>query len=368
MTIIKYDNIKVSKETLKTVLDNIKYNELIVYYYEKFIKEQEGLKNFGDVYIDIDLLKDKKDRLVNCNKFWLVDVFRKNKIKNFKKTNLCRDKFCNNCKKLKQAQRMAKYIPELEKYNNNLYHLVLTVPNVTGDKLRETIKKMSSSFRKLMYYIRGERIIKGYEFLSDIGYLGCVRTLEVTYKGDEYHPHYHVGLVATNVKMDKKHVNKYSYSYGVFTNKFSDVEILIQKIWYLIMNNKRITADNIKNLECGYSCKMDKFEEGDFYELFKYIVKDQSEDSFMTYDNFKDLYYSLYNIKQIQGYGCLYSINDNFDEDLFNEMYDEYIKQLYESEKPQEIVEALKDLYKDNEYILISKKSYINYLRKIGKF
>lgn len=365
----KYDNIKVTKDTLKTVLDNIKYNELIVYYYDKFIREQEGLRDFGDEYIDIDLLKDKKYRLMNCNKFWLIDVFKKNKIKNFKKTNLCRDKFCMNCKKVKQAQRMAKYIPELKKYDGFLYHLVLTVPNTCGDNLRYTLKKMSRSFRKLMYYIRGERVIKGYEFLSDIGYLGAVRSLEITFKGDEYHPHYHVGIIATNLKMDKIHINQYSYSYGEFKNKFSDIEILIQKLWYLIWNNERITYNNLKNLEHGYSCKIDKFSEGDFYELFKYMVKEQSyDDNLMTYDNFKDLYLSLHNIKQIQGYGCLYSINDDYDEDLFSEMYDQYIKELYESEEPQEILEALKDLYKDNEYILISKKSYINYLRKIGDF
>lgn len=364
----KYIDIQISKDVLGSVSDNVNYNKLISKFYFLYEMEQANLNEQGKkIFVKPETLANKRERLDNCNSLWLLDLFEENKVKNFQKTNLCRDKFCHNCKKVKQSQRMSRYIPELEKYQDNLYHLILTVPNVIGEDLAKTIKKMSLSFRKLMYYIRGERVISGFEFLSEIGYLGAVRSLEVTFKGDYYHPHYHVALVADNINLDKKYINDYSYNYGELKNYFSKIEILIQKLWFLIWNDSRITKENINNLELGYSCKLDKFKENEYQELFKYLVKgtDENENS-LTYENFKILYKSLHRIKQIQGYGCLYKIDDNIDEELFDELYNEYIEDLYKKENPLKTLESPGELLKDDEYILISKKTYINYLKEIG--
>lgn len=365
----KFKDIRITKDVLGSVYQNIEYNKLISEYYYLYEMEQESLNNQGkEIFIKPETLKNKRERLNDCNKLWLVDKFDISKVKNFKKTNLCRDKFCNNCKKIKQAQRMARYIPELEKYKEDLYHLTLTIPNVKGEELEKTIKKMSKSFRKLMYYIRGERVIKGYEWFSDLGYLGAVRSLEVTFIGDSYHPHYHVALVANNVKLKKEYVNSYSYNYGKFYTYFSEVEILIQKIWYLILHDKKIIKENIDNLELGYSCKLNKFKDNEYQELFKYLVKGTNEkEENLTYNNFKILYESLHRVKQIQGYGVLYQIDDNIDEELFEELYNEYIEELYKKEVPSEVLETPKELLEDDDYTLISKKTYINYLRKIGE-
>lgn len=365
----KYKEIQVTKDVLGSVYENIKYNELISKYYFLYELEQENLNNQGkEIFTKPETLRNKRERLNNCNKFWLLDLFKESKVKNFKKTNLCKDKFCHNCKKVKQAQRMARYIPELKKYQKNLYHLVLTVPNVKGEELEKTIKKMSKSFRKLMYYIRGERVIKGYEWFSDLGYLGAVRSLEVTFKGDSYHPHYHVALVLKDIDLDKRYINEYSYNYGELDTYFSEIEIFIQKIWSLIWNDKKIIKKNIDNLELGYSCKLDKFKDNEYQELFKYLIKGTNEkEENLTYDNFKVLYESLHRVKQIQGYGVLYQIDDNIDEELFDEMYNEFIEELYKKEIPLEILETPKELLQDDEYVLISKKTYMNYLREIGE-
>lgn len=367
----KFEDIKVTKEALESVVENIKYNELILMYYSKYEQEQRGLKEAGAIYyFDPDTIINKMDRMSSCNKWWLIDRFDISKVKNFKKTILCKDKFCNNCKKVKQAQRMARYIPELKKYKDSLYHLVLTVPNVKGEDLKDTIKKIVKAFRKLMYYIRGERVIRGYEWLSDAGYKGAVRTLEVTFKDDIYHPHFHIGIVFDNVELDKlkkKHVNSYSYSYGDLKNYFSDIEILIQKLWYLIINDIRITASNIDNLKEGYSCKLEKFKEDEYQELFKYLVKGQDENNNFSYENFKTLYESLHRVKQIQGYGVLYKIDDDLDDELLEDLYNEFIEELYRKEIPIEIIQSPGELIEDKEYILISKKSYIKYLKEIGE-
>lgn len=332
--------------------------------------EQRGLKEYGDKFFQhYETISNKNERLNLCNKWWLIDRFDVAKVKNFKKTNLCKDKFCANCKKVKQAQRMKKYIPELEKYRENLYHMVLTIPNVNGLILGETIKKMAESFRKLIYYLRGDRVVKGYEYISNMGYRGAIRSLEVTYQGDNYHPHYHIAIIFDNLNLEKNNINTYSYSYGKLKNYYSKEEILIQKIWYLIWNGKRITKKNIDNLDIGYSCKLDKFKNDDFNELFKYMVKEMDEtNNNMSYDNFKVLYESLYRVKQIQGYGELYQIDDNIDEELFEDMYNDFINDLYEKEIPLETLESPKELLEDDEYILISKKTYIKYINEIGDY
>lgn len=74
---------------------------------------------------------------------------------------------------------------------------------------------------------------------------------------------------------------------------------------------------------------MDKFPPNDFAELFKYMTKDKDEKgNILTYDNFKTLYEGLYRVKQIQGYGVLYKINDKVDLEKYEKQYQEYIEEL----------------------------------------
>lgn len=365
----KYRNIEVKKDTLKSVVLNIQRNELIAKFYQWYALEN-GLNNsFGHEFeFNSDLLERKKDRLVDCNLLWFLEVFDKSKIKNFTSTNLCKDKFCHNCKKVKQASRMARYIPELEMYKDDLYHLTLTVPNVNSEKLESTIKKMAVSFRRLVYLLRGDYNIVGLEWLSGLGYKGGVRSLEITFDEQSYHPHYHVGLVLEDIPDElflKKHVNTYSYSYGKLNTQFSTLEITVQKLWFMIYNDIKITKESFDNLELGYSCKLDKFKPSEYQELFKYLVKGSGDENDLTYYNFKTLYESLYRVKQIQGYGCLYRIKDDDDEEMFQAMYDEFIEELYAEENPRGSAETPRDLMLDTEYLLISKKTYVNYLKQI---
>lgn len=370
LLIEKYTNIRVKKDVLKSVLLNIERNEQIAKFYEWYSLENGLNSSFGHEYrFRPELLERKRERLIDCNSLWFLEVFDKTKIKCFIKTNLCKDKFCHNCKKVKQASRMARYIPELELYKDNLYHLILTVPSIDGSRLKDVIKKMAYSFRRLIYLIRGDYVVLGLEWFSRLGYIGAVRSLEVTFDEQSYHPHYHIGLVLEDIYDElflKEHVNTYSYSYGQLKTRFSFLEITIQKLWFLIYNDIKITKQTFNNLELGYSCKLNKFKPSEYQELFKYIVKGLGDESDLTYYNFKTLYESLYRVKQIQGYGCLYRIKDDDDEEMFELMYDEFIKELYEKEEPRGAAETPEVLYKDKDYLLISRKTYINYLRSIG--
>nr|AAB02938.1 RepB homolog [Clostridium sp. MCF-1] len=213
-----------------------------------------------------------KKRLDLCNKYWLMDKYEMQKIKDFQKTNLCLDKFCNNCKKVKQASRMSKYIPEIEPYRENLYHLTLTLPNCTGVELRYTYDKMAKAFKRLIRYLTGNLEWKGLDF-SNWGYKGSVRSLEVTFKGDSYHPHFHVALWLTgqNFLGEYENTNVYSYDFrngfGELKQLFCEQEILIQKIWYLLLNGQKVTKDSIDSLKLGYSCILHQFIDSDYKQL-----------------------------------------------------------------------------------------------------
>ena len=354
--------LEVDKEHLHKVQQNLKYNTLVATYYARFALEQEHLHLSSRIV-------NKLERLAQCNRFWNIDRYDKQKVKDFIRTNLCRDKFCNNCKKVKQAERMSRFMPEISKYKEyNMSQLVLTVPNCSGEMLRDTIKIMFKAFARLIEYLKLKKLIRGHDF-AWLGYKGAIRSLEVTYKKDSYHPHLHVLLVHEGADSEKVHTNAYSYDkyQKKDTRYFSDLEILIQKIWYLLINGHRVNAAAIDNLEIGYSCMMDQFHDDDFLELFKYMTKaDGLEDGvIMNYENFKVLHDGLLNVRQIQGYGCLFNLKDEDISELAEEKYAEIVKELRQKEEPVNCAETVQALLEDNEYMLISRKKIYKHLKEL---
>lgn len=366
--IITPNQFEIDKTYIKDTINNVAYNKVIINYYERLANElAPGKKNKNlPTFKAISIISDYKvNSIKKCNDYWFIDKYERNEIKDFVKTNLCKDKFCNNCKKVKQASRMVRYIPELEKYKDSLYHLTLTLPNVSGLELKATINKMSRGFKQLIRYIDGTKELTFINF-KKYGYKGGIRSLEVTFKKDNYHPHYHCALIFKNLVLDKKIKNSYSIDH--YNNRedrlFSEFEIIIQKLWYLIMNNMVVNEKNFNELELGYSCNCDKFKENDYAELFKYMTKETDENhNVLTYENFKALYFATKNVKQIQGYGCLYMVNDN---NIFNEVdkvYKDIKEILNQEEKPLHTFESLIDLLNDKEYTLISRKKIYSYLK-----
>ncbi len=103
-----------------------------------------------------------------------------------------------------------------------------------------------------------------------------------------YHPHLHCLMVFPKYIGIKKHRNSYSIDHTGKRKErlFTDEEILIQRIWYLLNNKIKVTKENIDNIakiapkkyKDGYSCQLDKFQENDFVELFTYMTKSTTED------------------------------------------------------------------------------------------
>ena len=177
MDLLDLKDIEVKKDFLGDIVKNNKYNrDVILDYYWRLHAEDSELN-----------LTNKIESVSSCNSWFLLDVYKQQKIKDFKKTNLCKDKFCNNCKKVKQASRLSKFVPQIEKIkdSHSLHLLTLTVPNCTGQNLKDTINKIFSSFKRLNRYLNGDLKIKNIDF-SSYGYQGALRSLEVTFKGDSY--------------------------------------------------------------------------------------------------------------------------------------------------------------------------------------
>ena len=249
-----------------------------------------------------------------------------------------------------------------------LYHMVLTVPNCKGSDLNHVIRdKIFKSFAYLIDYLKLKKKIKGLD-LEQYAYQGAIRSLEVTYRVDDYHPHLHC-IIALNEPLDNNRhiVNTYSKSKKNGYRKFTDFEILIQKIWYLLNNGLRVTKRSIDDIDIGYSCTVDPIDESSVYEVFKYMTKATDEKgNCITYNNFETLYFALFRVRQIQGYGCFYNVKDDDSIiDEADELYDVIVELLRAKENPLAVWQTVEDLLLDNDNLIISRKKIFNYLRNL---
>ena len=347
------EDYQIDKDKILNVVNNRAYNKKIISYYREYFKNPDR---------KILLSPHKVENMDRCNKYFTTDTYNVEMIKEIKSTNLCKDKFCNNCKKVKQAARMSRYIKFIEPYKDSCYHLVLTVPSVPGERLENMLDVMNDSFRRLIRFLEGSKRIKGID-LKKYGYFGAIRSLEISFKKDLYHPHYHVLLCLKSRGEEVRDIeNVFSYSTSNGYRRFTSLEVLIQKIWYCLFCGMEVTKSNLDSLDHGFSCTLDKFEDNDYIELFKYLTKDFDDSSnILAYDNFKAILESTYKRKQIQGYGYFYRIIDEkLDEELKKD-YIEVINFLKELETPVSRSETPRDLL-DSPYTLISRKSIMKFM------
>ena len=243
----------------------------------------------------------------------------------------------------------------------------VTIPNCNGEDLSNKIKSIFKNFYSLNRYLNINLKIKGLDF-EQYAYQGAIRSLEVTYRVDNYHPHLHCIISLDKPLNDNRYiVNTYSKSKKNGYRKFTDFEILIQKIWYLLNTGERVTKKAIDNLELGYSCTVDPIDKSSVYEVFKYMTKATDEKgNCITYNNFETLYWALLGVRQIQGYGCFYNVKDDDSIiDEANELYEVIVELLKAKENPLAVWQTVEDLLLDNDNLIISRKKIFNYLREL---
>lgn len=333
-------DITIEKSYFSDIQKHLVHNDIIAEFYD-------------DLYYDTSDSKfyNKSSSVQNCGRWWDMDFYRFQSVKDITRVNLCRDKFCYNCQSMLAQKRQSKFAPVLDSLRSQymVCHMIVTVPNCEYDELEPLLDKMYKKFPYLMRYFKGSKKVKGINF-QKYGYAGCVRSLEVTYNTStrDFHPHFHcMILFRKDLDLKGEYVNDYSYDTDKLTGKrvlvykFSELEILIQKLWFLLMNDVKVTRSSVEQLKQGYDVKI-KNSDGYYHECFKYACKgafDPDKGSFL-YDEFvfRVLYYALYSRRIIQGYGLLHNFDDCDAKILENEVTAEYEKIITELKKVEDPV------------------------------
>ena len=364
-----------AKNKIGKITRRIKKNETISNYYLDMYNETE----------DKPLLSNSK-RMKECCQYWDIDYYRMQAVKDILRTNLCRDRFCDNCGNALAIARERKYTPMLDGLSKNfdVYHIVFTIPNPTGAELLRAVDNMYKQFAYIIRLFSGNAKIKGYPF-NGYGFVGAVRALEITKneKEGKFHPHFHTLFVlrkGLRLDCDRKNVNKYSFNNpdierrrrkdGKPDRYFSDFEILLQKIWKLRIDGTKVNRENILMLSEGYSVVVEDAE-SNYHQVFKYatkgIFKDGEKNPLRGYEDFKTLYRTLYRRKVIQGYGLLNRFK--FEVDLeadakADEEYARVVENLKHLESPMRVYEYLSDFRSDDKNVSYISRSAIRELLK----
>lgn len=345
-------------------------NDLYADYFEDFFKqsgEDPLYSSFPNVAANMRA----------CCQWWTVDHYRFIGVKELVKTNLCKNKFCDNCQNALSVKRFNKFKPVLSFLSKDfdVFHAVFTVPNVFGEELKNAVDKLFANFRHIYRYLIGDAKIKGLDF-SKYGFRGAIRALEVTKNKErgDFHPHLHCIFVFkkdSSIMKGKRIVNQYSFNNQDYkTHKkdavrmFTPFEILMQKIWFLRINKMRVNLDALEELDVGYSVIFEKATDNRFKEVFKYAIKGcvDSESGVATYYDFLALYFALHKRHIVQGYGILnhFTFDETLlEEDNDKEEYLELLRALSRLSVPESIDRIYEDLRTISENVKNKDITYI---------
>ena len=386
------DEIK-AKESNKRRFGNLyrrtKFNSTLAVFYERLAEDNEKVyyDSFGEhveKYEPDRRYMNTAKNLRFCGRVVKVDHYRLQGIKDILEIRLCHNRFCDNCQSAMAYQRFLRFSPVLDELARvyDLYHVIFTVPNPLKVDLKKCIDLIYNKFRHLIRIFTGDVKIKGFSF-EPFGFFGGIRALEITTSDDgrSFHPHLHcIFALKKGLQLDenRKNVNTYSFSNehikrihkkhkpGEPFDYFSDFEILLQKIWRLLIDGEKITLDNISRLPLGYSVKC-RNANGAYKEVFKYATKglfsQPKENAVVDGDafdmaviaeltereqekDFRILEAALKGRKVVQGYGALYHLkldgeidqSANGDED-----YKKMVAELRNLETPEQFVEYFND-------------------------
>lgn len=380
------ENFDFTSEYFFEISRRCKYNERMAENYEKMADNQYDkifplderdvdlhVRRYSPDYLRMETYVNRAKSIRNCMRYgWLSDYYRLQRVKVVQGVNRCRDRFCYNCQSLDALQRFHEYAPFIDSFSDrfDIYHVVLSQPNVPGFILSQTMDLMQQSFSKLIGYLSGKKKLRDIPLKEMYGFEGAVRAFEVSQNDEDtyYHPHLHVLLVLKKgLSMEPKHKTMFSKDYTGRREErlFSDFEVFLQRIWYLLMNRIKVTKKNLEALPKvgkrsypdGFSCYCENAH-GHYHEVFKYATKGsfKNQSILNDYDCFETLYRALYKRRVYQTYGCLYDCGgeevdmnvlheDNFNPaDLADMCFNEIIECLGKVEQPVRVVEDLTDI------------------------
>lgn len=369
-----------NQSPISEVPDEVKLTD---FYFEDVQHKVEYNNYYADFYMqrfsDTNLKKyaDLSERVRNCHKSWFGDKYKDSGYFNVKRVFHCHNRWCWLCNHLKQAKNLMKYHVKFEELlkTYDLYHIVFTIKNVNGNELKKTLDKMQCGFKKIVRYFQGFGKIKGLDF-EQYGFVGAIRSFEIVINPTDYHPHIHcLFMLKKGLYLPQTNINKFSFSYGVLVRKFSDLEILLQNIFYLLMNGKKIIQENIDTVKLGCSVTMDCVEGDTWHEVFKYSTKMSKDGSAVcTYEQFVLLDDILHKFKMLQCYGIFYdeekkNADDEPTDPTAEILFEKVLILLNSKEKPErDISMALDKLVEEvhsKKLTVISKRLSYKYMQTI---
>lgn len=386
----KLNKCKMDSKSFSAMSRRVRINALMSEYYEQLGDEYEDLlKTRGGITTEFRTLMIKRShRILACGRFVKARRFKDLGVHEVQSIKLCGDKFCGNCQKQLANARERKYTPLLNALSEHfdLYHITLTVPNVSGMLLPKAVDDIFKAFGQMMKYILCRKKIRGVTFES-FGCAGAIRSLEITHNESKvnYHPHLHCVFVfrkGLNLDKPKEFTNRFSYDYnGRKLQQFSAFEVFIQKLWYLCYTGGRVTLKAINSLESGYSCIVNAAD-GNYHQIFKYAIKGLLDDKRaemrrakgkidrnISYEEFRDLFFALENRRTMQGYGCFNKLNfDKTDTEASDEELKSILIELSKMSDDdvvnEKLASVIENIVHKNE-IYISKKSVCDNLNSL---
>lgn len=326
-----------TNETLEVMQDRLSINK-------QYSKWLYGM-SLDDNVLGVDRYYNLSERLNNCLDLWLWDKYEKNKLLDLQKVNRCmNNKFCPNCRRFSLASAIHNFkspFQDLLNQGYNPYLMSLTIPNVKGDKLRDTIKFLNTTFRKFFQKL-SQPVGLGEKGFSErlMTFDAALKVLEITYnyETDEYHPHFHI-IIFSKEYDESLFVKDIK---GPWSNKKQDylynslMDIHIMQIWKMCVDNIRMSVKNFENMSSNwydlYLCDIREMDSNGIYEVLKYTFKDTD---IVNYKVFKTMFTALDGQRIRQGHGLLFNIKV---EDIADGEKQDIEDYLIEKENPEQLL------------------------------
>lgn len=189
----------------------------------------------------------------------------------------CGARWCNTCNRIRTAKMLNGYLPVLEKLNDTQF-VTLTIPNVTADDLKDTIRLMVSQSTNIVRTLK-----KRFKTFNGI------RKIECTYNSisNDYHPHLH------------------------FLVERVDVSNALVTEWLKRFNEANDVAQDVRPVT-------------DLKELFKYqtkIISKVETDYCIFLQPLDTIFCAMKSMRTFQSFGSIKKITDDLN-DLKSEIID----------------------------------------------
>jgi hypothetical protein len=214
-----------------------------------------------------------------CSRYLVVDG------NNILKTKYCKNRWCFTCNRIRTAQLINGYQPQLDKIQDK-YFVTLTAPTIAGNFLKARIKEFEEQWRKITNLYNQTKPFETFK---------GIRKMECTLRdNDLYHYHYHV----------------------IIEGK-AQAEWLLNQ-WLKRFPSAKRQAQDIRAADNGSSM-----------ELFKYFTKLISKDTSMfadthrTINAFKrlDLVFNALKGKRVfQSFGGLKAVSEAISDELMKDL------------------------------------------------